>query len=212
MKITNQRTFKSHHFYDIKTENDFHWISHSIIMCCICKSRKIMLSNEIICSFSHDCIIKFISTMVSVATVKRIQEGVIIYLVVINLAYGGKPSMKVRHGRTNLPNSYIRRKKTIESSMNVFQAMVVKWRNKVCHLKPQLVGTGSKQKHWFPNFHRRHISDQTWPQAWTPLSVLLAPTKWRSFLSSFVARVRAFSTRHWIVGGDSWYCHPKIVF
>jgi len=59
------------------------------------------------------------------------------------------------------------------------------------------------------NCTQKELQDLTWPQAWTPASVLLAPTNWRSFLWSFVALIKAFSTAHCTVGGDSWYCQPE---
>lgn len=77
----------NYHFNDIKTEYSLHWIWHSIVVGCIDKSREVMLSNKITCSLSHEGSIKFIDTVISIVTLKWVHDGVIIYLVVINLAF-----------------------------------------------------------------------------------------------------------------------------
>lgn len=125
----------NYHFNDIKTEYILHWISHSIIVRCIDKSREVMLSNKITCSFSHDCSIKFIGTVMSIAMLKWVHYGVIIYLVMINLSFCWESSMEFGHGRANLSNTDIRGKKTIQSCVNAFQAVIVERCNKVCNLK-----------------------------------------------------------------------------
>lgn len=125
----------SYHFNDIKTENSLYWIWHSIIVGCINESRKVMLSNKVTCSFSHEGNIKLIGTVISITTLKWVHDWVIIYLVMINLAYCWESSMEFRHCRANLSNSDIGGKKAIESCVNAFQAVIVERGNKVCHLK-----------------------------------------------------------------------------
>lgn len=123
----------------ITTEYILYWIPHSLLLGCIYKSREIMISNKILCSFSHNSRIQFMSTMVSIVTLKWIHECVIIYSVMVHLPLGWKSSMKLRHSRANFPNTDILWKSTIESCMNSFYSVVVEWRDKVCNLKAEMI-------------------------------------------------------------------------
>ena len=130
-----QRHRKHYHFKDIKSEYILYRIWNSVVVGSICKSREIMFSNKMLCSFLHDISIELISTVVSKVSLKWVHDGVIIYLVMISLAFCRKPGMEFRHRGANFSNSDISRKKTVQGRVNAFQVVVVKRGDKVCHLK-----------------------------------------------------------------------------
>jgi len=94
-----------------------------------------MLSNKKICSFPHFRSIQFISTVVSPMTLERVHESVVVYLVAINLARGRKPSMKLRNRCTQLSDTDIFRKKTVQSSVKAIQTSIVERSDKMSYLK-----------------------------------------------------------------------------
>jgi hypothetical protein len=117
--------------------------------------------------------------------------------------------MEFSRCRAYLSNSDIRWKKTVQSHVNSIQVFVIKWCNKMCNLQSQQdIKFQSNGCHLKVEIAQTE-QGRTWPQAWTPASVLLAPTNWRSFLWSFVLWIKAFSNAHCTVGGDSWYCQPE---
>lgn len=126
-----------YHFFHIKSENMLHWIRYAIIVRCIFKSSEIMLPNKISCSFSHSSTIEFIHIMISKMALERVHDGITVNLVMINLTFYRKPSMKFSWCRADLSNSYIRRKKTVQSSVNAIQIVVIKWCKKMCNLQSQ---------------------------------------------------------------------------
>ena len=125
----------NYHFFDIKSEYMLHWIWYTIIVGCIGKSREVMLPDKIFRSFSHNSAIEFIHTMVSKMPLERIHDGIIVYLVMVNLTFGRKSSMEFSWCRANLSNPDIRRKNAVQSHMNFFQVVIVKWCKKMCNLQ-----------------------------------------------------------------------------
>lgn len=85
-----------YHFDYVKAKNYFYWIWYPIISWCIAKSRKVMLPYEMLSSIPHDISIKLVHTMVSIVSLKWIHDGIIEYLVTINLACHREASMKFR--------------------------------------------------------------------------------------------------------------------
>lgn len=138
----------NYHFSYIKSEYMLHWIWYPIIAGRIGKSWEVMLTNEIFCSFSHNSGIEFIHTVVSKMPLEWIHDGIIIYLVVVNLTFGRKTRMEFRQCRANLSHSDIQRKKTIQSCMNVFQVVIAEWCDKMCNLNhcKFLIGNGHNLK------------------------------------------------------------------
>lgn len=127
----------TYHFFQIKSEYMLHWIRYPIIVGCIGKGREIMLPNKIFCSFSHNSAIEFIHTMVSKVPLEWIHDGIIVYLVMVNLTYGRKSSVEFSWCRADLSNSNISRKKTVQSCMKFFQVVIVKRCKKMSNLQTQ---------------------------------------------------------------------------
>lgn len=123
-----------YHFFHIKSEYMLHWIRYPVIVGCIGKSREVMLPNKMFCSFSHHSGIEFIHTMISKMALEWIHDGIIVYLVMVNLTFGRKSSMEFRGCRANFSNPDIRGKKAIQSCMNFFQVVIVKWCNEMRNL------------------------------------------------------------------------------
>lgn len=125
----------NYRFNYIKTENLFHRIWNSIIVWCICKWREVMFANKISCSLPHGWWVKFVRTMVGITGLKWIHDRVIVYLVVVYLARCWETGMKLRTCWANLPDSYIRGKKAIDTTMKVFQVFINERCHKMCDLK-----------------------------------------------------------------------------
>lgn len=125
-------------FCDVKSNNIFHWVSHMIIVHCICKRSEVMPSNKTFCSLPHGVRIEFMCTVVGISKLKRVHDGIIIYFIVINLAFCGKTSMKFRFCWANFSHSNVRRKKPIDSSMKTLQPIIIaKWCDEVSDLEYQ---------------------------------------------------------------------------
>jgi len=126
-----------YHFFHIKSENMLHRIRYAVIVRCISKSSEIMLPDKMLCSFSHSSTIEFIHVMVSKMALERVHDGITVNLVMINLTFCRKPSVEFSWCGADLSNSYIRRKKTVQSSVNSIQIVVIKRCKKMCNLQSQ---------------------------------------------------------------------------
>lgn len=139
----------NYHFSNIKTCYLLYGTAFTIIMCCISKRCEVMDSNKVFRSLSHGMRIKFVSTMVSITIMKGIHDCFIIDLVVIDFALCGCSSMELRTGRTNFPDSNLRRKKPIDCRMNAIEAIISKGCSEMCHLR------NNKYYLLSPTFHKR---------------------------------------------------------